>query len=125
MNLTRTDAGNGHRRRELRARVLAEETHCALCGGPVDQTLTVVPGMHGPRCPGPTSCAGCAPHPRRAEVDEDVPRSRGGSPLARDNCRLMHRACNRWKSTMTLAEARAKLEGHHSPAPVVTTLADW
>lgn len=101
---------NGHRRRELRKRVTAEEHNCALCGEPVDKTLTWRTDKHGPRCVGRT-CKGCIPHPRKGEVDEDIPRSRGGSPYDRSNCHLMHRECNRWKSTMTLAEARAKRSG--------------
>lgn len=78
---------NGHRRRELTRRVRLEETHCALCGEWVDQTLT-------------------QPHPRAPVVDEDIPRARGGSPYDRNNCHLMHRQCNQWKSTKTLQEAR-------------------
>ena len=112
---------NGHRRRELRARVLAEETLCALCDTPVDKTLGMSPGKHGPRCtptsntPGTSTtthrpgCTGCVPHPKRAEVDEDIPRSRGGSPYDRHNCRLMHRDCNQWKGAQTLTEARQRL----------------
>lgn len=83
---------NGHKRRTLRARVLAEETHCGICGHRVDKSLTTSPGEHGPRCGG--NCAGCVPHPLRAEVDEILPVSRGGSPIARDNVRLTHRICN-------------------------------
>jgi len=66
---------NGHRRRQLRARVLAEETHCGLCGRPVDTELA--PGLPG-----------------SPEVDEIVPVSKGGSPYDRSNCRLVHRLCN-------------------------------
>lgn len=63
----------------------------------------------------------------RPEVDEDIPRARGGSPYDRDNCRLMHRACNAWKSTMTLTEARNKRAGGHvhAEARTVTTLVNW
>lgn len=104
---------NGHRRREVTARVLAEESTCALCDKPVDKTLRMTQGEHGPRCPG-GSCTGCIPHPMRPEVDEDLPRARGGSPYDRSNCRLMHRHCNQWKKTMTLAEARAKLHGERT-----------
>jgi 5-methylcytosine-specific restriction endonuclease McrA len=71
---------NGHRRREVRARVLAEESVCGLCGGLVDKTLTTT--------------ADGKPHPWRAEVDEILPVSRGGSPTLRENCQLAHRACN-------------------------------
>ena len=44
----------------------------------------------------------------RGEVDEDVPRSRGGSPYERGNTHLMHRVHNQFKGVMTLAEARTK-----------------
>ena len=102
---------NGHRRRQTRTRVLAEEDQCALCDMPVDKTLGALPNTHGPRCKG-EGCTGCTPHPMRAEVDEDLPRSRGGSPYDRGNTRLMHRRCNQYKSDRTLAEARAKLNGN-------------
>lgn len=84
---------NGARRRALRARILATETHCALCGGWVDKTLKT-------------------PHPGSAEVDEIIPVSRGGSPYLRSNCQLTHRRCNRAKSnkmpdeTVTATETR-------------------
>lgn len=94
---------NGHRRRQLRTRVLAEEDRCALCGRPVDKALP-------------------ARHPAAPEVDEDIPVSRGGSPYDRGNTALMHRACNNWKSDRTLAEARAALatptSGNPKPAPI-------
>lgn len=93
---TRTDAGNGHRRRQVIARVKAEETDCWLCGEPVDKTLTMAWGEHSKRCTNP-ECAGCVPHPMRAEVDEVTPRSKGGDPLDRNNCRLSHRICNQRK----------------------------
>ena len=94
---------NGHRRRQVVARVKAEETHCALCGEWVDQTLHHL-------------------DPQAAVVDEDVPRSRGGSPSHRGNCHLMHRECNQWKGTMTLAEARAKwTHGTRASAPIAAS----
>lgn len=67
---------NGHRRRKVRAQVLAEEDHCAICGEWVDKELP--PGLPG-----------------SPEVDEIVPVSRGGSPYLRENCRLTCRRCNR------------------------------
>ena len=82
---------NGHRRRQLIARVKARDTHCAICGG------LLVPD---------------APHldPRSTVIDEDIPRARGGSPLDPSNCNATHRACNQWKSTLTLAEAHKLLQ---------------
>ena len=93
---------NGHRRRQLVARVKAEETHCALCGGTLDFSLHYL-------------------DPMAAVVDEDIPRSRGGSQYDRANCHLMHRRCNSWKATMTLAEARAKRAGTKPLAAVVAS----
>jgi len=66
---------NGHRRNQVRARVLREEDDCWLCGLPVDKTLP-------PHLPG------------SPEVDEIVPVSLGGDPIDRTNCRLSHRLCN-------------------------------
>lgn len=105
---------NGHRRRVLVKRVWAEEHVCALCDLPVDKTLKMTPGEHGKKCPG-GECQGCVPHPMRGEVDEDIPRARGGSPYERRNTHLMHRVHNRWKGTMTLAEARAKWQKQTQP----------
>lgn len=70
---------------------------CALCGEPIDYTLTVVPGEHGKRCPGPLNCTGCGPHPLRFEVDHIVPRNRGGTDDL-SNKQPSHRRCNRAKS---------------------------
>lgn len=108
---------NGHRRRELVKRVKAEETNCALCGKPVDKTITYTPGQHGPKCKGST-CTGCVPDPMRGEVDEDIPRSRGGSPYDRANCHLTHRICNQYKSDRTLDEARTGRTARQATQPV-------
>lgn len=94
---------NGHRRREVVKRVKAEESHCALCDQPIDPSLKW-------------------PHLDSGVVDEDIPRSRGGSQYQRSNCRHMHNRCNRWKSTLTLGEARAKLEGQATAAPKVAAI---
>lgn len=72
--------GSSHRWRQLRARVVAEETNCGLCGLPVDKTI-------------PT------PLPGSPEVDHIVPVSMGGPEYDRDNLTLSHRACNRAKSS--------------------------
>ncbi|MEU5838551.1 HNH endonuclease [Streptomyces diacarni] len=66
---------NGTLRNKIRARVLREETHCWLCGQPVDVKMP-----HG--------------MPDSPEVDEITPVSKGGSPYDRKNCRLAHRLCN-------------------------------
>jgi len=89
---------NGHRRNQLRRRVLAEETNCWLCGGPVDKTL-------------PPFLAGSP------EVDEIVPVSLGGDPLDRNNCRLSHRLCNVRRGN----GARRRAD----PAPVLRRVRAW
>ena len=88
---------NGAARRKITAQVLAEESICHICGGDVDKSLTVQWGKHGKRCPG-DGCPGCSPHPMRPTIDEVIPRSKGGSPTDRRNCRLAHWICNRRKS---------------------------
>lgn len=92
---------NGWRREQLRKRVLAAYDVCAICGQPVDKTLHT-------------------PHPLSAEVDEIIPVSRGGDPLAWDNVRLTHRRCNRLKSNRSDDYARAQLT--QTPQPKATSL---
>ncbi|GAA4756169.1 HNH endonuclease [Gordonia alkaliphila] len=69
-------SANGHKRREVRTRVLREENDCYLCHEPVDKTIKT-------------------PDDRSPEVHELIPVSLGGSPTDRTNCRLTHRGCNR------------------------------
>lgn len=106
---------NGHRRRQVRARVLAEETHCGICGRLVDKSLTVIFGQHGPKCRD-ERCVGCVPHPLRPEVDEIIPRKDGGSPYERSNCRLTCRTCNVGRNRKTAVTRPA------GPLPIV---GDW
>lgn len=115
---------NGHRRRQLRARVLAEETHCALCDQPVDKKLKVEQGKHYKNCDN-TSCQGCKPHPMRAEVDETIARKFGGSPLDRANTRLMHRQCNQAKGVKSLEQARNEHHGTRTKRPTVSASPIW
>lgn len=70
---------NGHRRTQLRKRVLAHYSVCALCERPVDKTLPYT-------------------DPGAPEVDEIIPVSLGGDPLQWRNVQLAHRACNQAKS---------------------------
>lgn len=69
---------NGHRRRRLRARVLAAYDRCAICGELVDKSLP-------------------AGDPMAPEVDEILPVSLGGDPLAWSNVRLTHRIHNQMR----------------------------
>lgn len=83
---------NGTRRTRLRRRVLAAYDVCWLCGRPVDKSLP--PG-----------------HPWSGEVDEVIPVSRGGDPLAWDNVRLAHRICNQKRGARSPEAARRLLAG--------------
>lgn len=99
---------NGHRRRQLRARIKATATHCALCGQPLN---------HDAQWPAPDCTV----------IDEDLPRARGGDPLSRANTNAMHNACNRFKSTMTLTEAKTALKTGSRPAKRINTkhIGEW
>lgn len=97
---------NGHRRRQLRARILATETTCGICGQTVDKTLG--------RQPDGTW------HPLSPEIDEIIPVSLGGDPLARSNTRLAHRICNQRRGNGT-----RKTGVQLIPAGPVTTSQAW
>lgn len=107
MPAARSRKANGHRWRQLEARVLAEESHCALCGEPVDKTLDR------------------KTHPRAAAIDHDWPIDRGGPEYDRQNLRLLHRECNRWKSTRTLDEAIAKRLGITAQRAAIVASPGW
>jgi hypothetical protein len=80
--MTNPRVSNGHRRRQLRARILATETVCGICGQDVDKTLHYL-------------------DPMAPEIDEILPVSFGGNPTARDNTRLVHRLCNQRRGNGT------------------------
>ena len=115
---------NGHRRKQLVARVKSEEDHCGICDRPIDKALNFLHGQHGSRCVSP-DCAGCIPDPLRGEVDEIIPRSLGGSPLDRSNVHLVCRRCNQLKSNKSLEWARKAVRGEREPQAAPTTLVDW
>ncbi len=87
---------NGSKRDKVRAKVLREESHCHLCGLPVEKRL-----RHG--------------LPASPEVDELIPVTLGGDPYDRANCRLAHRYCNRYRWHGPVESARAFL--HANPPP--------
>lgn len=79
---------NGHRRRQLRARVLATETYCAW--------------EHCPWPDEPVPKRGISHlDPKAPEVDEIIPIRHGGDPLVRANVQLMHRYCNQQRYQVT------------------------
>lgn len=72
-------SANGHRWRQLRAKVLAEEHICWICGRDVDKTLKT-------------------PDPMSPEAHHIIPLNKGGDELDRANVHLTHRRCNRQQS---------------------------
>ena len=59
--------------------ILKTQTHCGICGAPVDFSYTY-------------------PHPLSPTVDHIIPVSKGGHPTDLSNLQLAHRYCNREKS---------------------------
>ena len=84
---------NGAKRNKVRARVLREETHCWLCGEPVDVKLA-----HG--------------LPQSPEVDEIIPVSKGGDRYDRKNCRLAHRLCRATSDEETSIQTKSAKTNH-------------
>ena len=81
----------GRPRTRLRTLVLARDTHCHLCGYPVDK-------QRDPQR-----------DPLGAVVDEVLPRHHGGSAVDPTNCRLAHRVCNGSRGTKQVTvEVRAR-----------------
>ena len=80
---------NGYKRDMLRKRVAALGLPCALCGQPIDYTLTTyIDPKDGKR----------KRHPLSYELDEIVPISKGGSHVDPENVQPTHRICNQRKS---------------------------
>lgn len=81
MATQRSDRTPGNRGAYERARlkILKTQTHCGICGKPVDFSYK-------------------APHPLSPTVDHIIPVSLGGHPSDPDNLQLAHRCCNREKS---------------------------
>ena len=74
---------------------------CALCGQPIDYTLTTwIDPKDGRR----------KRHPLSYELDEIVPISRGGSHVDPDNVQPTHRICNQRRGNKPMAEKKAKQE---------------
>jgi hypothetical protein len=99
---------NGHRRRELRKRLLAAGAYCAwpACPWPTDwlnAQTTLARHHHDDKFP---------------EVDEIQHASRGGDPLSRENTRLLHRWCNNQRSNKPDPEPRA-------PRPPIIASNGW
>lgn len=73
--------------KRMRARVMARESVCYLCGRPVDKSL---PGTS----------------PMGPSVDHVEARSRGGSVFDEQNLHLVHKICNSMKGSRTIQSFR-------------------
>lgn len=81
---------------------------CAICGMPIDVSLSWIIDEDGRRKRDPLSC----------ECDEVVPVSRGGSPIDLGNVRPVHRICNERRGAGRGDEARFK--GLYTPKRLTT-----
>ena len=81
MSNYRADQKGAHRANyeRNRKRVFATQTHCGICGNPVDMELK-------------------PPHPLSPVVDHVIPIAKGGHPSDIENLQLAHWTCNRTKS---------------------------
>ncbi len=82
--------------KELRLRVIREETRCGLCGKPVDKTIPDRDPATGGQNPGAPT------------VDHKVPLKDGGAPLQRSNLRLAHRRCQNQQGATIANRRRSK-----------------
>ena len=78
----RSKGRTGRPWRRVRARVIRTETHCWICGQPVDKTLVW-------------------PDPMSATADHVDPLALGGAERQRGNLRLAHAGCNIRRGTRT------------------------
>jgi len=90
---------NSAKREAIRAWLLATQDVCAICGHPIDKTLTTYVGPRDGKV---------KRHPMSFEVDEIVPVSLGGDPLDKGNVQAAHRICNQRKGNGTGARVAAR-----------------
>lgn len=81
--------GNRGAYEKARAQILKTQTHCGICGKPVDPSYKY-------------------PHPLSPTVDHIIPVSLGGHPSDLDNLQLAHRCCNREKSNKLVVSVDAE-----------------
>ena len=101
----RPDREGAHRAELAKNRrvIYATQTHCAICGQPVDFSLR-------------------APDPMAPTLDHIIPVAKGGHPSALENLQLAHMRCNRAKG-VRIKEPREPISPASNRALVLS--ADW
>lgn len=95
----------------LRKRVASLGLPCAICGKPIDYSLTTwIDPKDGRR----------KRHPLSYELDEIVPISKGGSHIDPDNVQPTHRICNQRRGNRAMPQKPREAAG--DPLP---TSRDW
>ena len=89
---------NGWRRNQVRKWLKDQGLPCALCGRPIDYSLSVWVDPKDGRL---------KRHPWSFEVDEIVPVSEGGSPYDRANVQPAHRICNQKRGKKMLKKGQS------------------
>ena len=103
---------NGYKRDQLRKRVASWGLPCAICGRPIDYSLTTwVDPKDGKR----------KRHPMSYELDEIVPISKGGSHIDIENVQPTHRICNQRRGNKPM-RGRTVSDGSGNPLP---TSREW
>ncbi|MBR3160823.1 MAG: hypothetical protein IKF14_17190 [Atopobiaceae bacterium] len=97
--------GSHAKRVRIRRELFAVERVCWLCLEPLDMSIT------DPR------------DPRFVVVDEELPVSKGGDPLDRSNCHLVHNRCNGRKGSRILQ--RGAFADIHMRGGRTETSRDW
>lgn len=81
-----------------KAKILASQTICGICGQPVDKTLKW-------------------PHPMAPTIDHIIPIDKGGHPSDMANLQLAHWTCNRQKYNQLLGSPGKPGNQLHAEAP--------
>lgn len=104
----RPDKDGAHRLAYERnkAKIMATQTVCGICGKPVDKSLRY-------------------PHPLSPCCDHIIPIAKGGHPSDLDNLQLAHWTCNRQKSDKLLKRRRKTAEDETISNRVLPLSCDW
>ena len=104
----RPDKDGSHRLAYERnkAKIMATQTVCGICGKPVDKSLRY-------------------PHPLSPCIDHIIPVAKGGHPSDVDNLQLAHWTCNRQKSDKILKRHRKAEEDETISNRILPQSCDW